>query len=205
MRKHILYPDGIARCPWPGDDLLYISYHDEDWGVPEWDSRALFEKLILDGFQAGLSWITILRKREAFRKAFEGFEPERMARFTPRKVESLMQDAGIVRNRAKIESSITSAKAYLKIEAEQGFANYMWNFVDGRPVQNNLLHMEQAQTSSPLSETISKDLKKRGFNFCGPTIVQAYCQAVGMINDHLIGCHRHAACQGLAIRPAKRR
>ena len=173
--------------------------------MPEWDSRALFEKLILDGFQAGLSWITILRKRESFRKAFEGFEPERMARFTPRKVESLMQDAGIVRNRAKIESSITSAQAYLKIEAEKGFATYMWDFVDGRPVQNNLRHMGQVQTSSKLSETISKDLKKRGFNFCGPTIVQAYCQAVGMINDHLIGCHRHAACQALSVRPKKRR
>ena len=132
-----------------------------------------------------------MRKREAFRKAFEGFEPERMARFTPRKVESLMQDAGIVRNRAKIESSITSAKAYLKIEAEQGFANYMWNFVDGKPVQNNLRHMEQAQTSSPLSETISKDLKKRGFKFVGTTICYAFMQAVGMVNDHTVECFRY--------------
>jgi len=205
MRTHVLYPDGIARCPWPGDDPLYISYHDEDWGVPEWDSRALFEKLILDGFQAGLSWITILRKREAFRTAFDGFEPERMARYTPSKVERLMQDAGIVRNRAKIESAITSAKAYLKIEADMGFAAYMWAFVDGQPVQNHLRHMGQVQTSSPLSLTISKDLKERGFNFCGPTIVHAYCQAVGMINDHLVGCHRHAACQALAVRPKRRR
>ncbi|NDA46881.1 MAG: DNA-3-methyladenine glycosylase I [Alphaproteobacteria bacterium] len=205
MRAHILYPDGKARCPWPGDDPLYISYHDEDWGVPEWDGRALFEKLILDGFQAGLSWITILRKREAFRKAFDGFDPERMARYTPSKVERLMQDAGIVRNRAKIESAITSAQAYLKIEADMGFATYMWNFVDGKPVQNHLRHMGQVQASSPLSLTISKDLKQRGFNFCGPTIVQAYCQAVGMINDHLVGCHRHAACQALAVRPKRRR
>ena len=173
MRTHVLYPDGIARCPWPGDDPLYISYHDEDWGVPEWDSRALFEKLILDGFQAGLSWITILRKREAFRTAFDGFEPERMARYTPSKVERLMQDAGIVRNRAKIESAITSAKAYLKIEADMGFAAYMWAFVDGKPLQNHLRHMGQVQTSSPLSLSISKDLKQRGFNFCGPTIVHA--------------------------------
>lgn len=203
LRPAILHDDGLARCPWPGVDPLYVAYHDEDWGVPEWDSRALFEKLLLDGFQAGLSWITILRKREAFRKAFDGFDPQKIARYTPKKVERLMGDAGIVRNRAKIESAIKSAHVYLEIEASRGFSNYIWDFVDGRPVQNKLKHMGQMLTESDMSRKLSKDLKSRGFNFCGPTIVYAFAQAVGMINDHLVDCHRYEACAALAdTRPA---
>ncbi len=200
LRPAILHDDGLARCPWPGVDPLYVAYHDEDWGVPEWDSRALFEKLLLDGFQAGLSWITILRKREAFRKAFDGFDPQKIARYTPRKVERLMGDAGIVRNRSKIESAIRSAHVYLEIEAKQGFSNYIWDFVDGRPVQNKLKHMGQMLTESDMSRKLSKDLKTRGFNFCGPTIVYAFAQAVGMINDHLVDCHRHAECAALGLK-----
>ena len=198
LRPAILHDDGLARCPWPGVDPLYVAYHDEDWGVPEWDSRALFEKLLLDGFQAGLSWITILRKREAFRKAFDGFDPQKISRYTPKKVERLMGDAGIVRNRAKIESAIKSAHVYLEIESNQGFSNYIWDFVDGRPVQNKLKHMGQMLTESDMSRKLSKDLKSRGFNFCGPTIVYAFAQAVGMINDHLVDCHRYEACAALA-------
>jgi DNA-3-methyladenine glycosylase I len=198
VRKSILHEDGLHRCPWPGTDPLYVAYHDEEWGVPEWDSRALFEKLILDGFQAGLSWITILRKRDAFRKAFDGFEPAKIARYKPAKVEKLMLDTGIVRNRSKIESTIKSAQVWLDIEANQGFANYLWDFVDGVPVQGKLRHMGEMLTESDISRAISKDLKKRGFNYCGPTIVYAFMQAVGMVNDHLPDCHRHAACAALA-------
>ncbi|MDP2355530.1 MAG: DNA-3-methyladenine glycosylase I [Beijerinckiaceae bacterium] len=200
LRTAILHDDGLARCPWPGVDPLYVAYHDKDWGVPEWDSRALFEKLLLDGFQAGLSWITILRKREAFRKAFDGFDPQKIARYTPKKVERLMGDAGIVRNRAKIESAIRSARVYLEIESAQGFSNYIWDFVDGRPVQNKLKHMAQMSTESDMSRKLSKELKTRGFNFCGPTIVYAFAQAVGMINDHLVDCHRHAECAALGLK-----
>jgi DNA-3-methyladenine glycosylase I len=203
LRPAILHDDGLARCPWPGVDPLYVAYHDTEWGAPEWDSRALFEKLLLDGFQAGLSWITILRKRDAFRKAFDNFEPQKIARYTPKKVERLMGDTGIVRNRAKIESAIRSAQVYLEIEATQGFSDYIWDFVDGRPVQNKLKHMGQMPTESAMSVRLSKDLKKRGFNFCGPTIVYAFAQAVGMVNDHLVDCHRHAECAALAgTRPA---
>ena len=199
-RKHVRHPDGKDRCPWPGNDPLYVDYHDTEWGVPEWDSRALFEKLILDGFQAGLSWITILRKRDAFRRAFDQFEPEKIVRYTPEKVETLMQDAGIVRNRAKIESTVKSARVWLDIEEKQGFSNYLWNFFDGAPKQNSLRHMGEIQAETPLSAVISKDLKKRGFNFCGPTIVYAFCQATGMVNDHMVGCYRHAECAALAKR-----
>ena len=197
------HTDGLSRCPWPGTDPLYVAYHDTDWGVPERDSRALFEKLILDGFQAGLSWITILRKRDAFRRAFDGFEPALVAAYDAAKVEALMADAGIVRNRAKILACIKSAQAYLGIEAGQGFAAYLWDFVDGRPIQNRWLAMEHVPPATPLSETIARDLRRRGFNFCGPTIVYAFMQAVGMVNDHLTGCCRHAECAahgGLAPR-----
>jgi len=198
LRKAILHHDGLARCPWPGEDALYVAYHDEEWGAPEWDSRALFEKLLLDGFQAGLSWITILRKREAFRKAFDGFDPQKIARYTPKKVERLMADAGIVRNRAKIESAIKSAQVYLDIEAAQGFSTYIWDFVDGRPVQNNLRSRADVRPETDVSRRISKALKAEGFNFVGPTIVYAFMQAVGMVNDHLTGCFRHAECAALA-------
>jgi DNA-3-methyladenine glycosylase I len=197
LRLPVMHDDGQLRCDWPGVDPLYVAYHDTEWGVPEYDSRALFEKLLLDGFQAGLSWITILRKRDNFRAAFDGFDPQRMARYDARKVERLMNDAGIVRNRAKIESAVTSARAYLEIEAREGFSNFLWRYVDGRPIQNKLRHMGEMQAETELSKRISKDLKKAGFNFCGPTIVYAFMQATGMANDHLVGCFRHAACAAL--------
>ena len=198
LRIAITHDDGLKRCPWPGVDPMYVAYHDTEWGVPEWESRALFEKLILDGFQAGLSWITILRKRDAFRKAFDNFEPAKIARYKPAKVEKLMLDAGIVRNRAKIESTVKSAGVWLDIEAKEGFSTYLWNFVDGRPLQGKLRSMNEVQAETELSAKISKDLKKRGFNFCGPTIVYAFMQAVGMVNDHLTDCHRFEECAALA-------
>ncbi len=171
-----------------------MQYHDTDWGVPEYGSRALFEKLILDGFQAGLSWITILRKRENFRAAFDDFNPDFIARYTPAKIESLMQDAGIVRNRLKIEGAVASAKAYLEIE---DFSRYLWNYVDGQPLQGRLENLKQIQPKTPLAEMVATDLKKRGFKFVGPTIVYAFMQATGLVNDHLITCHRHEAVKKL--------
>jgi len=190
--------DARARCVWPGTDPLYLAYHDEEWGVPERDDRALYEKLILDGFQAGLSWITILRKREAFRAAFDGFDPEKIARFDAAKVEALMQDVGIIRNRAKVEAAIASARAYLKIQEGKGFANYLWGFSDGESVQNAYRHASEIPAQTPLSVKMAKDLKSRGFKFCGPTIIYAFCQATGMVNDHLVTCWRHAECAALA-------
>jgi len=190
---------GQQRCPWPGTDPLYVAYHDEEWGVPEHDDRALYEKLVLDGFQAGLSWITILRKREAFRRAFDGFAPETVARYSKRKVEALMRDERIVRNRMKIEGSILSARAWLEImERGPGFAPYLWGFVDGKPVVNRFKTIKEIPAETELSCAISKDLKARGFKFCGPTIVYAFMQATGMVNDHLVDCPRHAACVRLA-------
>lgn len=196
----VLHADGRARCWWPGTDPLYVAYHDTDWGVPERDSRALFEKLILDGFQAGLSWITILRKREAFRAAFAGFDPQAIARFSEADVARLMGDAGIVRNRAKIEATIRGARAYLVLEETGSFADYIWGFVDGRPVQTNLRTRAEAPTESAAARALSKDLKARGFGFCGPTIVYAFMQACGLTNDHLVGCFRHAECAAMAER-----
>ncbi len=198
------YPDGLARCPWPKQDPLYLRYHDEEWGVPEWDDRALYEKLVLDGFQAGLSWITILRKRGNFRRVFDGFDPYKIARYTPRKIEALMRDAGIVRNRAKIEGSVASARAWLDImEKGDGFAKLLWDFLDGRPKTNRFRSTSQVPAETALSRKMSKQLTARGFKFCGPTIVYAFMQAVGMVNDHLLKCHRHAACAALAreLRP----
>jgi len=191
----IVHEDGICRCKWCGTDPVYVAYHDNEWGVPEYDSRALFEKLQLDGFQAGLSWITILRKREAFRKAFDNFNPEKMARYTSAKLERLMNDAGIVRNRLKIEASVSNAQAYLAIP---DFSAYLWDFMDGRPLQNKLRNTKEIQASTPLAEKISKDMKKRGFRFVGPTIVYAFMQACGLVNDHMIDCHRHEAVKKLA-------
>ncbi|MCA0276415.1 MAG: DNA-3-methyladenine glycosylase I, partial [Proteobacteria bacterium] len=189
-----VHADGKNRCAWPGIDPLYVAYHDEEWGVPEYDDRALYEKLMLDGFQAGLSWITILRKRENFRKAFVGFEPEKIARFSDKKIEALMQDAGIVRNRAKIEGAVKSAKIYLDImEKGPGFANLLWGYVDGAPKVNRFRSKSQVPAETPLSQKISKDLAARGFKFVGPTIVYAFMQAVGMVNDHMVTCHRHEA------------
>ena len=199
-RPAILHDDGLARCPWPGVDPLYLAYHDTEWGVPEYDSRALFEKLLLDGFQAGLSWITILRKRENFRKAFDRFEPTKIARYTPAKLEKLMADEGIVRNRQKIDGSVLSARAYLQIEEKEGFSNFLWKFVDGVPVQNKLRDLNEIQAETETSKKMSKALKDAGFKFCGPTIVYAFMQATGMVNDHLVGCHCHQRCAGLALK-----
>jgi DNA-3-methyladenine glycosylase I len=194
MSKAIVHPDGLARCPWPKQDPLYVAYHDEEWGVPEYDDRALFEKLILDGFQAGLSWITILRKRDNFRRAFDGFDPEKIARYPKRKIESLMKDAGIVRNRSKIEGTVSSARAWLTImESGPGFSNLLWDHLDGNPKLNNFRTIKQVPAETELSKKMSKELVARGFKFVGPTIVYAFMQAVGMVNDHLVTCHRHAA------------
>ncbi len=199
----VLHDDGKARCSWPTADNFYVAYHDEEWGVPDWDDRALFEKLILDGFQAGLSWITILRKRDEFRRVFDGFEPEKIIHYGPDKIEELMGNAGIVRNRSKIEATIGNAKAYLDIMEEQGFSNYLWGFMDGEALQNRFNDMSEVPAETPLSKAISKDLKARGFRFCGPTIVYAFMQAVGMVNDHLIGCYRHTDCAALAKPPGR--
>jgi len=194
----ILHADGLVRCSWPGTDPLYVTYHDRDWGVPERDGRALFEKLLLDGFQAGLSWITILRKRENFRRAFDGFEPRRIARYGEPKIAALMQDAGIVRNRAKIVGAVLSARAYLDMAETRGFADFIWGFVDGTPVQNAWRGREEVPAETELSRRISKALAEKGFKFCGPTIVYAFMQAVGMVNDHFVDCCRHAECAALA-------
>ena len=196
--KAIKHADGLVRCPWPKEDPLYVSYHDTEWGVPEYDDRALFEKLILDGFQAGLSWITILRKRDNFRKAFDDFNPEKIARYTPKKIAALMQDAGIVRNKLKVEGTVLSARAYLEImEKSDGFSPLLWNHLDGRPKINSFKTLKSVPAETPLSRAISKDLAGRGFKFVGPTIVYAFMQAVGMVNDHLVSCHRHEACAKL--------
>jgi DNA-3-methyladenine glycosylase I len=198
MTTALLHADGLHRCPWPREDPLYVSYHDQEWGVPERDDRALYEKLMLDGFQAGLSWIIILRKRENFRRAFSGFDPHKIARYTPKKVEALMQDSGIVRNRAKIEGAVLSARAWLEVmEKGPGFSALLWDFVDGRPKVNRFRSIKQVPAETAVSRNISKELAARDFKFCGPTIVYAFMQAVGMVNDHLVQCHRHAACDKL--------
>jgi len=181
--------DDLLRCPWSKQDPLYISYHDQEWGVPEYDDQALYEKLVLDGFQAGLSWITILRKRENFRRAFDGFDPEKIARY---------RSAKIVRNRAKIEGAVLSARAWLELmEKGPGFSKLLWEFVDGRPKVNRFRSVRQVPAETAVSRAMSKELAQRGFKFCGPTIVYAFMQAVGMVNDHLVSCYRHAAVQKL--------
>ncbi len=182
----------VSRCGWPGDDPLYVAYHDEEWGVPIYDDRALFEKLLLDGFQAGLAWITILRKRDNFIRAFDGFEPAIMARYGPDKIESLMQDKGIVRNRLKIESSVRSAQAWLDIQdSGTTFSNFLWEFVGGEPIKNSWKTMADMPAETAESKAMSKALKQAGFNFCGPTICYAFMQAVGMVNDHTTDCFRY--------------
>ena len=187
------------RCAWAGSDPTYVEYHDTEWGVPLYDDRSLFEFLILEGAQAGLSWITILRKREAYRKAFAGFDAEKVARFNAKKVEALMQDAGIVRNRLKIESAIKNARAFLELRDERGsFSDYQWSFVDGKPIQNHYASIKQVPARTPISDAFSKDLKKRGFTFVGSTIIYAHMQAVGMVNDHVDGCFRQLPCGKLA-------
>ena len=188
----VFVDDGLARCAWPKQDPLYVAYHDHEWGVPEYDDRALFEKLILDGFQAGLSWITILRKRGNFRRAFDDFNPEKIARYSPAKIERLMQDAGIVRNRAKIEGAVLSARGYLDImENGPGFSALLWEFLDGKPKVNHFRSRGQVPAETDISRKMSKELVDRGFKFVGPTIVYAFMQAVGMVNDHLTTCFCH--------------
>ena len=185
-----------TRCAWPGADPLYLEYHDTEWGVPERDSRALYEKLVLDGFQAGLSWITILRKRANFRKAFDKFAPEKVARYGARDVNRLLKDAGIIRSRAKIEAAIKGAQLWLEIEGKEpgGFAELIWKHVDGKPQVNRFRSMAQVPAQTEMSEGLSKDLKQRGFKFCGPVIVYAFAQATGMVNDHIVSCYRHSEC-----------
>jgi DNA-3-methyladenine glycosylase I len=189
----------VTRCPWSekGNDL-YLSYHDAEWGVPVWDDKMQFEFLILEGAQAGLSWSTILNKREGYRAAFAGFDPERIARFGKREVARLMKDPGIVRNRLKVESAISNARAYLKFQEEEGdFARHLWAFVGGKPIQNRFTEQKQVPATSPESDAISRDLKKRGFRFVGSTIIYAHMQATGMVNDHILGCFRYRQCRDL--------
>jgi DNA-3-methyladenine glycosylase I len=183
-----------AHCGWCGTEPIYVAYHDTEWGRPETDGRALYEKLVLDGFQAGLSWLTILRKRESFRAAFDGFDPERIARWGEAEVARALADPGIVRHRGKIEAAIGNARAWAEIEGREGFARYLWQFVDFRPVQNRWEAMAEVPAETPMSRALSKALKAQGFRFCGPTIVYAFAQAVGMVNDHLVGCPQHAEC-----------
>jgi DNA-3-methyladenine glycosylase I len=183
-----------VRCPWAGRDPLYLAYHDHEWGVPEHDDRRLFEMLILEGAQAGLSWITILKKRSHYRKAFAGFHPRRVARFDRRRITALLSDPGIVRNRGKVEAAVKNARALLAIVAEEGsFDRYLWRFVGSRPLKNRWQRPSQVPTETAESRALSRDLKVRGFSFVGPSICYAYMQAVGMVNDHLTGCFRHRA------------
>ena len=191
------------RCGWAGPEQIYIDYHDTEWGVPEYDSRALWEKLILDGFQAGLSWITILKKRDKFREAFAGFDPNVIAEWGEAEVEFLLQNPGIIRHRGKIEATINNSRIWQEIEAEMGFDKYLWDYVDGYPLQTTLDDRSAMPTQSDLSVQISKDLKKRGFKFCGPTIVYAFMEACGLINNHTTNCPRHIPCRDLARSPAR--
>ena len=187
------------RCDWCGTDELYVDYHDSEWGVPLYDDQTLFEFLVLEGAQAGLAWITVLRKREGYRAVFSGFDVEKVARYTDKKLEKLLSDQRIIRNRLKVFSARQNARAFLKVQEECGsFSDYMWQFVDGKPIQNRWRSMQEVPPSTPLSDTISKDLRKRGFNFVGSTIVYAHMQATGMVNDHLVSCFRHQACKALA-------
>ena len=189
---------GMERCGWAGSEQIYKDYHDTEWGVPEYDSRALWEKLILDGFQAGLSWITILKKRDNFRAAFEGFDPHVIATWAEPDVQRLLGNAGIIRHRGKIEATITNARAWQKIEARQGFDRFMWRYVGGTPLQNEWPTLAHVPAKTAMTEQISKELKKEGFKFCGPTIVYAWMQACGLINDHLTTCPQRRECAALA-------
>jgi DNA-3-methyladenine glycosylase I len=190
----------VARCKWAeGVSLGYIEYHDKEWGVPVFDDRLQFEFLILEGAQAGLSWSTILNKRDGYRQAFADFDPEKVARFTAKRLEKLLQNPAIVRNRLKVQSTVTNAKAFLKVQDEFGsFSKYIWGFVDGRPIQNRFKKDSDIPATSAESDTISKDLKKRGFKFVGSTIVYAHMQATGLVNDHVVGCFRYKPCETLA-------
>lgn len=182
----------VKRCPWPGDDPLYQAYHDKEWGVPVRGDRKLFEFLILEGAQAGLSWITVLRKREAYRKAFDNFDWNKIAAYDEARIEALLQNPGIVRNRLKVRGTVANAQAFIKVRQEFGtFSKYLWSFVDGKPVQNRRKTMQEVPAVTEVAVQISKDLKKRGFTFVGPTIIYAHMQATGMVNDHLVTCFRH--------------
>ena len=184
--------ENTNRCSWCGNDPLYVAYHDEEWGVPVYDDQTLFEFLILEGAQAGLSWSTILNKREGYRRAFDRFDVEKVARYDGVKISALLNDPGIVRNQLKVGSAVTNAQAFLKIQNEWGhFSDYIWSFVDGRPIQNSWRSLSEIPAKTPIAEALSKDLKKRGFRFVGPTIVYAHMQATGMVNDHLVDCFRY--------------
>ena len=189
----------LPRCSWAKGDL-YIAYHDQEWGVPEYDSRALYEKLVLDGFQAGLSWITILRKRENFRKAFHNFDPHRIARYGGRDLDRLLGNDGIIRSRAKIEAAVKGARLWLEIEEKEpgGFRELIWKHVGGKPQVNRFKSRDKVPAQTEMSESLAKELKQRGFKFCGPVIVYAFAQAIGMVNDHLVNCYRHEECVRLA-------
>jgi len=188
----------LDACPWCGQDPLYRQYHDTEWGVPVHADRTLFEFLILEGAQAGLSWLTVLRKRPHYRRLFADFDAEQVARFDAARVETLLQDPGIVRNRLKVQAAVRNAQAFLAVQEVFGsFDRYIWDFVDGRPIVNHFERLDQVPAVTPLAETLSRDLKRRGFRFVGPTIVYAHMQATGMVNDHLVDCPRHAACAAL--------
>jgi DNA-3-methyladenine glycosylase I len=190
--------DSISRCGWCGTDVLYTSYHDVEWGVPQHDDQKLFEMLVLDGAQAGLSWITILRKRDAYRRAFDQFDAERVARYDQTKIAELLTDASIVRNRLKIESAVQNARAYLAVREQFGtFDRYLWKFVDGKPIQHAFNTLSEIPATTPLSDKLSQDLRKRGFKFVGSTIIYAFMQAAGMVNDHLLSCFRYQEVAGL--------
>jgi DNA-3-methyladenine glycosylase I len=190
----------IKRCTWCGSDPLYVAYHDEDWGVPVYDDRLLFEMLVLEGAQAGLSWLTILKKRDNYRKAFHGFDATRIASYDQQEIDRLIQDAGIVRNRLKIESTIKNARGFLQIQGEfASFADYLWRFVDGKPITNKWQDLSAIPANTQISDQLSKDLKKRGFNFVGSTICYAYMQSIGMVNDHTTDCFRYQEINRLTI------
>jgi DNA-3-methyladenine glycosylase I len=190
--------DSANRCPWAGPEPIYATYHDDEWGVPKTDDRALFEKLVLEGFQAGLSWITILKKRDHFRTVFDGFEPAVVARYDSNKIEELMADPGIIRNRAKIEATVNNARACLQLQQERSLASFLWEFVDGEPQMNAFRKTEELPAQTPVSKEMAKALKARGFRFFGPATAYAFMQSVGMVNDHLVTCHRYGACADLA-------
>lgn len=189
----------LLRCEWSGNDALYIKYHDKEWGIPVYTDRKLFEMLILEGAQAGLSWITILRKREHYRKVFDRFDPKKIVKYNKSKINALLQDPGIVRNRLKVESTVSNAQCFLDIREEYGtFSKFIWQFVDGEPVQNKWRYMKQVPVTTKQSDAMSKALKKKGFKFIGSTICYAYMQAVGMVNDHTTDCHCYKAVTKLA-------
>lgn len=180
------------RCSWCGEDPLYVAYHDEEWGVPLKDDHTLFEFLILETFQAGLSWITVLRKRENFRKAFDNFDYKKIAKYTQEKIDSLLQDAGIIRNKLKVHATITNAQAFMEVQKEFGsFSDYIWGFVDGKPIKNKTKDLSETPVNTALSDTISTDLKERGFKFVGSTVIYAHMQATGIVNDHVMDCFRY--------------